>query len=407
MFSIVCKDLYQKSQFSTYSEFYLALAISAECGRRGGYLDMNGMRISTEMLSNSLVNYYKFLRLEGFIKTDNYTKEIIPIEPEDVAQYMDMEYITSNLDVLVEEREDSYFWNFSWVKDHYVAHRTFFTNLSNLEKVVIHITAYMVVSMYLKERPLKPLILEFREQLAKSIYIYINVYSCIKSLPWLEKMVSIDTDLSSTHLDLDYYVFWNEGSVSGKNKYWSISEKKEIMKKLGIGVESVVILWSRKGMRKSNPGGRIESAVIGIIKEIGRDFIEVDAIALNKTREEVELDFYSIPEDVRHLYTDLLHFRPTIFSKNIQIPSLGIENYFYDESQFITLISPTEKVNKLITIDGKQVQKEMSCIDAIYWLLCQYEIDFDREVYKHMYNNDQDLMWDEFGSNESEEGNNI
>ena len=86
---------------------------------------------------------------------------------------------------------------------------------------------------------------------------------------------------------------------------------------------------------------------------------------------------------------------------------MGIENYFYDESQFITLISPTEKVNKLITIDGKQVQKEMSCIDAIYWLLCQYEIDFDREVYKHMYNNDQDLMWDEFGSNESEEGNNI
>lgn len=400
MFSLICKDLFRKNYFSTYSEFYLALAVSAECGRRGGYLDMSGMRIDSNMLSKSLLNYYKYLRAEGFIKSENYSKEITPIDIEEVYQYIDMSYISDNYDVLVQDREDCYFWNFNWCEEEYISHKRFFTNLSNMENIVMHITAHMIVCMFIGERKKKPFVLEFRDQLAKSIYIYINVYSCIKSLPWFSEMVSIDTDLSSTRTDLDYYVFWNEGSVSGKSKYWSISEKKEIMKKLGIGIESIVILYTRKGMRKSNPGGRIESAVIGIIKEIGKDFIEMDAVALNKTKEEVEIDFYSIPEDVRHLYVDLLHFQPTIFSKNIQIPSLGIENYFYDEAQFITLIDKSERVNKLVTINGKQVQENMSCVDAIYWLLCQYQIDFDRELYKHMYSDDHDLLWDKYGSDE-------
>lgn len=397
MFSIVCKDLFKKPQFSTYSEFYFAMAIAAECGRRGGYLDMSGMRVNTEMLSNSLVTFYKLLRQEGYIKTENYTKESIPIEKENVFQYIDPQYITDNLNVLVEVRKDSYFWDYNWCKENYVKHITYFTNLSNIEKVVMYITACMVVRMYIGEIPTKPLVLKFREHIAKSVYNYINIYSCIKTLPWLSDLVSIDTE---TTTDLDYYVFWNEGSISGRNKLWSISEKKEIMKSLGMKVESVVLLWTRKGMVKSNPGGKIDSVTVGIIKEIGKDFIEMDTVALNKTKEEVELDFYNIPSDVRYLYTDLLSFKPTIFSKNLQLPSLGIENYFYDESQFITLISPTEKVNKLVTIGGKEVQETMSCIDAIYWLLCQYEIDFDRELYKSMYNNGEDLMWDEYGEEE-------
>lgn len=394
MFSLICKDLFKKSSFSTYSEFYFAMAIAAECGRRGGYLDMSGMRINTNILSKSLITFYKYLRQEGYIKTETQKEETEKIDKEDVHQYFEMSYITDNLDVLVEVKESSYVWDFDWCRNHYKKHIAYFTNLSSFEKVVMYITACMVVRIYLGEIPKKVLVLRFRDYIAKTVYNYINIYSCIKTLPWLNDMVEINTDTSA---DLDYYVFWDEGSISGKNKLWSIPEKKEFMKELGMQVESVVILWTRKGMVKSNPGGRIESAMVGIIKEIGKDFIEMDAIALNKTKEEVALDYYSIPKDIQKLYGDLLNFKPAVFSKNLQFPSLGIENYLYDESQFITLISPTEKVNKIITIDGKQVQREMRCVDAIYWLLCQYEIDFDRELYKSMYNNGEDLLWDEFG----------
>ena len=53
---------------------------------------------------------------------------------------------------------------------------------------------------------------------------------------------------------------------------------------------------------------------------------------------------------------------------------------------------------KRITVQGKEADVEMNEVDAIYWLLCQYEIDFDRELYKHMYNNDEDLLWDLYGN---------
>ena len=52
---------------------------------------------------------------------------------------------------------------------------------------------------------------------------------------------------------------------------------------------------------------------------------------------------------------------------------------------------------KRITVQGKEADVEMNEVDAIYWLLCQYEIDFDRELYKSMYNSSKDLMWDEYG----------
>lgn len=394
MYSLNCYELFRKRNFATYSEFYLAMVIAAECGRRGGYLNMKGMKVNTGILSKSLVTFFKYLKQEGYIKTENQKEEPIKIDPEDVQQYFDTSYITDNLDVLVEERKDSYVWDYDWCNNNYVKHRTSFLNLGNFEKVVMYITATTVVRMIEGEIPKKPLVLKFRGHIAKTIYNYINVYSCVKTLPWFNELVEVDTD---TKADLDYYVFWNEGSVSGKNKLWSISEKKGFMEELGMQEESVVILWTRKGMVKSNPGGKIESATVGIIKEIGRDFIEMDTIALNKTKEEVRQDYYSIPEDLRNLYTDLLNFKPVMFSKNLQLTSLGIENYMDDESQFISLINPTEKVNKIITINGKEVQREMRCIDAIYWLLCQYEIDFDRELYKAMYNEGKDLLWDEFG----------
>lgn len=52
---------------------------------------------------------------------------------------------------------------------------------------------------------------------------------------------------------------------------------------------------------------------------------------------------------------------------------------------------------KRITIDGKEGDVSMSSIDAIYWLLCQYSIEFDRELYRNMYNDGKDLMWDLYG----------
>ena len=39
----------------------------------------------------------------------------------------------------------------------------------------------------------------------------------------------------------------------------------------------------------------------------------------------------------------------------------------------------------------------MSEVDAIYWVLRQFNIDFDSDLYKKMYNHGEDLLWDSYG----------
>ena len=395
---VSCSKLFQKRSFESYSEFYLAMCIAAECGRKGFKFDMSDMKIDKDILPDAQIKYFHYLISKGNIYIKGYSKANEEISEADVPLYMNMSYITDIEDVVVKAESDKYIWTSEWCNEKYTEHRDFFLNISNNAVMLMHLAAHMILSMYLGYREKKICVFVFNEYKAKSFYLYINLVSCSKTLDWFNEYIQLDIDLNEITIDLDYEIFCNNGIVAGRNKEWSMQEKKDLMKKYGMVEGSVVCLWERKGMRSSNPSGRISSSVIAIINEIGKDFVAVTTIPLNKTKEEVRLDFYNIPSEKRAIYSDLLNYSPHISDCILSLPSLGVENYFLDEYKFFTLLSKRHKVMKRITVQGKEADVEMNEVDAIYWLLCQYEIDFDLELYKHMYNNDEDLLWDLYGN---------
>ena len=36
----------------------------------------------------------------------------------------------------------------------------------------------------------------------------------------------------------------------------------------------------------------------------------------------------------------------------------------------------------------------MKGVDAVYWLLCQYNVEFDKDMYREMYMGDKPFLWD-------------
>lgn len=392
---IQCEDIMRKRSFDSYSEFYLALCIANDCKRVGMVFNMSSMRIDKGILPKEELMYFKHLLSEGTIKIDGFDGTVDVNCENDL--YFDWEYIRDLYDVLVEKKDGKYYWNYDWAYENYTLHRFDMLNQTMTGNNIMHIVGHLVLSFFLGEREKLPIIIQFEGNRAKSTYLYVNLYSCCATLEWFRDLVTVDVDFKGLKVDINYSIHCNNGRAAGRYKLWSASEKLRFMKELGMVEGSILILWTRKGMCKSSPMGKITSAVVVRVDEIGKDFIAVTSMPLNKTKEEVQLDFYSIREDRRHLFVDMLNQKPAISTRMLSIYETGIDNYFLDEYQFLTKLNKNEKIVKRITVDGKEANVEMSGVDAIYWLLCQYGIEFDKEMFRDMYSYGNPLLWDKYG----------
>lgn len=393
-----CKQIMGRNYFESYSEFYLALCMATEMGRRGDKLDMTGMMVDKSLLSKLELSYFKYLIGVGYIYLGEAEIDAVDIpKPDSLDYYINPEDITSLQGKLVENRQDEYYWSTKWVAENYVGGPRVFSIISKTGNVLMHIVAHILVSEFVGDIPEKPLVIEFDQAGAKNTYFYVNLVSCSKTISWFKDKVVLNIDYGDATVDIDYSIFCNNGMIAGRYKRWSIKDKHKFMEKYNMSVGSIVELWERTGMCPSNAAGKVTSVTIARIDEIGNDFLGVTTIALNKTKEETRLDFESIEESKRYLFRDMLSFKPLIQNKVLSLYEIGVNNYFYDESQFITPIDKNERITKRITVEGREDEVEMSGVDALYWLMCQYGFEFDRELFRSQYADGKELLWDVYG----------
>lgn len=394
---IKCEKIIGRKYFKSYSEFYLALCIAAELGRRGNVLDMSCMKIDKDILSKYELEYFKYLQSVGSIYVGNVSGSSLFMEnPETLRYYMDMDDITCMIGRMYGEDETEYYWYPEYVVGEDIP--LSFKKVSNTGNVLMHITAYILMSEYFGEIKKKPFIVSFNNMKAKNTYFYVNLCSCSQTLDWFNDFMQLKIDFGDVNVDIQYSIFCNNSQVAGHHMYYSKDEKHKLMEELGMVEGSIVVLWERTGMCPSNIMGKITHAIIARIDEIGDDFLGITTIALNKTKEEQLLDYYSIEESKRYLFSDMLNYSPAQLIKTISLYETGIEDHFLDEYMFITLLDKKEEVVKRITINDEEVELSMSGVDAIYWLLCEYGIEFDRDLFRKMYNCGNLLMWDEYGN---------
>lgn len=389
---IQAKKIFNRNYFKSYAEFYLALALGNVLKDRGYSLNMDGMQVDAESIPSDMVKFQKRLLNDGALTLSLYER----------GNSLNTEIASSDVEVgyfkeipLAEDRGDILYWDFDYAKNNYGEYAKEFLNFNKMSYSLVHLVAYHLVDV-LFGKTKKKLVIYFDSQKAKSSFIYIKIYACIESMPWIKEFVELDVDFDDYKVDLDYSFFCNNGKVAGHHRLHSIEEKHKLLDKFGMVEGSILVLAHRDGMCENNPFGYIKNTSVIRLDEIGDTFLGVTCISINKTKEEVELDYYDIDDNIRYMFVDMLSKKPHQSPTELSIVGVGIDNHFLDEDKFITLLDDSEEVTKLVTIDGKKVNINMSGVDAVYWLLRQYDIDFNIDLYKEMYFKGKTPLWDEY-----------
>lgn len=403
---IRCEDILQKTRVDNYSEFLFAMCIAAECYRRGTTLDMRNVLISDpELLSDKDKDYFNFLRKIGCIfdgvnqiqRISQDSEEFKELEEPDY--YFNTKYITELESKLFRNDVKGYYWSHEWGMDCYGSEYALMMRKRYMGKMLMHFLAHMMVAFYLREKERKPITIDFDAHDSKTIDNFISIYSCCQSMPWFGELVKLK--FHGDPIDNDLYLLYSNSWNAGRFNRHTVTQKVKAMKKYGMQIGSVIIVYDRGRISKSNEVGKIQSAIIGIIRDfsVKKNYqLDMDLIALSKTKEEVEDDYYSIEPEYRYNFMDLLSFKVPKRRELIPLYNVGVCDYFFDETKLLGLIDKSELVEKTITLNGEVVQKEMSAVDAIYWLLCEYEVEFNHDLYRKMYNNGGALLWDICGS---------
>lgn len=387
------EEIFRKSKLSSYSEFYLVLCMSKILKMRGEVLDVSRMIIDYDLLPGSYIDLFKRRVKEGAIY----------IGEGDIGSVNMYEKIACDIDVsyfdeinLFREVDDHLYWNLDTISHTYGKYSSKAYNMLNMGYFVSNLVSYHILNIF-DGKENRKLVLDFDKSQTGNSYIYVNIISCLRSMGWLNKFVAVNLDLDKKDkVDIDYSIFCMNGAVAGHKKLWSVKEKLALMEKQGMSVGSILILWYRKGINANNKNGVIDRAIVIRLDEIGDTYIGVTSMALNKTKEEVYQDYMSIDPSIRSMFVDMIDKKPYMAHMELDIVGFGVDNYFDDEDKFITKLDTSERVYKRVTIDGVESEVEMSAIDAFYWLLCQYGLDFDKELYKEMYFDGETPLWERY-----------
>ena len=385
---ISASKIIRRGSFKSYPEYLFTLAVANVFNTRGYKVSLDGMSIDASLLPSTAKDYLKLLLKKGAVILSDWDGEI------DETVELPIDCSMFNEISIAEDNGTRLDWSIKYVKENYGKYASKFLAIDNLGDYLLYLSAYHIVNVMMGVTT-KKLVLNFSEIEAKSNIVFIKLYAILDTIPWINQYLMLNVDFGNVKVDIDYDIFCNSMIWAGDTGLRSISEKIELLDKCGIKEGSVVVLYTRHGMSSSNPYGRIKEAKLMRIAERGDDFLGVTFINVNKTKEEVAADYNASSLTVKDAFRDFGKKSVHVSSTELSLVSVGISRYVYDEDMFIECLSDSEVVEKLVTIGGKVVSVEMSGRNAIYWLLKQYEVDFNEDVFKEMYFGDEVPLWDE------------
>lgn len=392
-----------KDFIETSGEVRLIIALGRCLSCCDMVLDLSDVRFSEENVfdGKKMLTEFKDMVRDGIIYTGSEVTVEEPkrtgiIEAPVVYSKADISYF-KEVKVFDELDDGKVFWNLAWAKKNYGSHAKDFVNvLDSLPKYLMSLVAWYLVSKYCFGKPYTGFVFSIDEHLCRNVSAYIEVYSDVRELPRLHEEVDLRV---SEDIDLSYLLFIHNSRVRKRTKYkendlYSVSEKKDFMKKLGMVEGSILVLFTRTSISASTPEGKIKSSKLIRLNEIGDTYLGYTEIYVNKTKEEYIEEFNELNETTRALVGFMEDKRAYTKESTMTIYSFGIDGYFNDEEYLLLCLDPGEVVYKSVMFDGKVQKIKMSGIDAIYWLLREYDIPFDCDLFKKMYSSGKTLLWD-------------
>jgi hypothetical protein len=366
---VSCAELIGKSKFENYSEVILVGCLAKEVYRCGYILDMSMMKLNRGIIGKTQRLFIEWLEYKGMLITGIVRSE--GWKPDGNEPYVfDVTVADEYLQNLFEDCGDKWRWSDSWSRrQNYGKWENQMYTTFALDSLLLHLIAIFVFGMIqgtVKDMPIEILI---DGVFASSTDYYLDIHALRKSLPWFNRKINLVVSSaidSRNDVEFDYFV--KSGIVGGRRRPWTVSDKIKLLKMYGIQEGSIVVVYSRKGIKDCNLVGQLLPNVkLCRVDRINETGIDVTVFPLYKTKQEVIEDYQAIPEDVKYMFRDMLDFEIKAVSQHIDFYSLGIGNYLFDESRFILPLDKTgrETCVKRFTICGRYFSEEILLAERV------------------------------------------
>ena len=404
-------EIINSDRIDDFLGFNFMCLMAEYIGSRGDKLDASMMSISRrDIVTTDLQKYYSWLRHLGYLVNgrpvaDSFELGSVKERLFDRGKSDCDISIFDTCEYFFKEVDGEYQWGLGIADEQLGSARQEYVHYRNFPKALKAMVAAYIFKRHIGELDCLPLHLVFDRFDTLNAYNFADLLLLKKSMHILLSDVCFDVDEEALEeIDLDYYLLYKRSLGMDRHRQYSVFEKVDILKSCDVSPGDILLLYERDGMNSSNGLGRIvDSSLIrieSIYEEKGTPILKYSTIGLWKTKEEVVEEYLSISEEVRHAYNDLLEFRVPIRQKVDPLYNYGMFDYFLDEDYLLELLEPDDNylISKIITVNGNTASVEMTEVDAVYWVLNQYEVDFDRDRFKKRYAHGADLLWDQYGS---------
>ena len=394
-------EILGKSSIDTYFELYFILALSRVTKRYGYILDITNVSVDPYTMGTNIKNHFKELAFMGSIFIG---KEVSDPELAEPTEFL------TDISELEEISDDEWYawegknrvWSKKYAEDNYKKinkngqmEALKFNKIDSLGENIMVLVAKFLFLKHLQIEDGEKLVIDISNPIETANFRwYINILGCAKTLKIFKDLIRVKLYNNTVPMDEEFLLFNIAREGAGRNRYFSLSEKLDLIESMGIKEGQIMTLYQRRKISESNKRGGIETAYIMRIDEITENMIFFSSVGIPNTKEELRRAYDNISEEVRHKYDDLLTKKPHISIKSFEINDIGIHDFFLDEEYFLMPLSSDDIISKLVTIDGEVKEVPMNEINCVYWLLRQYEVEFDYELFKDTYNDGEDLLYD-------------
>ena len=196
--------------------------------------------------------------------------------------------------------------------------------------------------------------------------------------------------ISPSEIDqLGYYAWYADGKDRGiVGKWYSPKQKLHYLQSKGIGVGSVVLVYTRDKDQTKNYMKSICSCVVGIIRDIRATSnctyaVTIEQCNTMKPYHQAKLEFENYVTSIKALWKEdkpYENFRSN--TVNLDVCDIGVEFLLFDELTLVTSLNCATDYREAVVTDGVREDKlVLPQNEYIYWVLKDYNVDFDEESY--------------------------
>lgn len=358
-------------------------------------IDIPTCYFNSQGINDVILDFTYFLQDQGYMVSKKrgkckgiYSENFMP----------DQDLIKSGIP-LWDERSRYNYWSMAKINEIYPS--KYLSKLSSYEHLVyfvLYLVGKELIDLY-DQKTKKPLMIEFDIIASQCMLMFLPLLKVehILNKYWKSSPLEVKYDKYTVEterkLDFEYKMFFDEAVESGQARFYSNDEKQELVKSLHLKKGTVVALYERCRMSPYRSWGDIVNSKIAIYEGMDGNSILLRTLNISKTKEELENEMLDLTEEDRLLVSDMLFEKKTAPIRKYPLHTVGIEHCFCASSELSTDFEPyllfklnTEnKVDLYIRKDGVLGTYRMSEAEAVYWILKEYEEEFDEKLYKEMY----------------------